>query len=202
MRIFEFCLIILFTFFLAGCAELAKQATPIVHQPPAWQDRANLLTKIQIWNIKARVAVQTYPRNEGGSANLQWRQYQKNYTLLLFGPLGVNSIKISGQPGNVSLETAEGRKFSAFSPELLLRQQTGWQLPISNLYYWIRGLPVPTLPSKKQWDAYHHLVRLDQTGWKVSFLSYHTVKQVEVPVKILLENERIKVKIKIDQWQF
>lgn len=201
MRILRSYIIILLAFGLTSCATLSEQPAAL-NQSISWQDRATRLVGIQTWDIKAVMAVRTNAGSEGGSANLQWQQNQQGYTMLLFGPLGADSIKISGQPGHVSLETADGKKFRASSPELLLAQQTGWQLPVSNLYYWIRGLPAPGLPGRKQFDAYNHLVRLYQQGWAIDFLRYSSVNQIDVPTKISLQNWRLKVKIIIKQWQF
>ncbi len=202
MHILKHHIVILLAFSsLTGCATLPEQPGA-QNRPMSWQDRAATLAKIQAWDIKAVMAVQTHAGTEGGSANLQWQQRYQNFTLLLFGPLGAGSMKIAGRPGYVLLETADGQTFSASSTEILLAQQTGWQLPVSDLYYWIRGLPVPGVPANKQFDAYHHLVKLNQQGWTIDFLRYSVVHQVDVPTKISLENWRIKVKMVIRQWDW
>jgi outer membrane lipoprotein LolB len=146
------------------------------------------------------MSIRTLANNEGGTANLKWQQHQQDYSLLLYGPLGADAVKVSGQPGHVTLETADGKKFNASTPELLLAQQTGWQLPVSNLHYWIRGLPASG-PRSMQFDADHHLIHLNQSGWTIDYLRYSTVSQLDMPAKLTLENARIKVKIVINQWQ-
>jgi outer membrane lipoprotein LolB len=200
MRILNLSIVILFAFTLAGCAALPPRA-PALNQPMSWQKRAAALAKIQNWDIHAVMAVRTSANNEGGSANLQWLQREQDYTILLWGALGADLIKLSGKPGHVLLETANGNKASAATPELLLLKQAGWQFPVSNLYYWIRGLPAPDSAAQKRFDAYHHLSRLEQQGWRVEFLHYTQVAQMDVPDKILLENWQIKVKIIIFQWK-
>ena len=199
MRILKLYFLLCLVCYLVGCA-----TTPPQYNPIAWKEREKILTGIQNWNINAVIALRTSAGNQGGSANLQWQQKYKNYTILVFGPLGANLVKLSGQlsdqPGSVSLETANGQKMTASNIEQLLAQQTGWQLPVSELYYWIRGLPVPNLPAQKQFDAYFHLIKLNQQGWTVSFLYYTTINQIDLPMKILLENSRMKIKMNINQW--
>jgi len=199
MRILKLYFLLFLVCYLAGCA-----ITPPHYSAITWKEREKILTGIQNWNINAVIAVRTSAGNQGGSANLQWQQKYKNYTILVFGPLGANLIKLSGQlsdqPGSVILETANGQKMTASSIEQLLAQQTGWQLPVSSLYYWIRGLSVPNLPAEKQFDPYFHLVKLNQQGWTVSFLYYTTINQIDLPMKILLENSRMKIKMNINQW--
>lgn len=200
MRILKLYFLLFLIANLAGCATAPNDHHPMM----TWPERATVLSGIKNWNIDGVIAVRTSAGsagNEGGSANLQWQQKNKNYTILIFGPLGADLTQLSGQPGHITLETANGKKITASSIEQLLTQQTGWQLPVSNLYYWIRGLPVPGQPAQKQFDPYFHLVKLNQQGWTVRFLRYTTTHQVDLPTKILLENWRMKIKINISQWQ-
>jgi outer membrane lipoprotein LolB len=200
-RILRFYIFLFLTLSLAGCTTLREQPSSL-NQPISWQARSTTLTKLQTWDISAVMAVRTQAGNQGDTANLKWQQHQQNYSLLLYGPLGAGAVKIFGQPGYVSLETADGKKFNAATPELLLAQQTGWQLPVSDLFYWIRGLPVKGTPSSMQFDSYHHLIHLNQAGWTIDYLRYSAVNQVDVPTKLTLENSRIKIKIIVNQWQF
>ncbi len=201
MRILKLSIFVFLVFSLASCTTLREQPSSL-NQSISWQERTMTLTKLQSWDISAIMAIRTHAGNEGGTANLKWQQRKKEYSLLLYGPLGADAIKISGQPGHVSLETADGKKFNASTPELLLAQQTGWQLPVSDLYYWVRGLPAKGSPANMQFDSYHHLIRLNQAGWTVDFLRYSAVNQIDVPTKMILENWRINVKIIVNQWQF
>ena len=96
---------------------------------------------------------------------------------------------------------ADGKKVNAASPEALLSQQTGYRLPVSNLYYWIRGLPVPNMSAKKRLDSENKLTELNQAGWFIQFLGYQQKGGVEMPDKIFLSNQTMTVKIVIHQWQ-
>jgi outer membrane lipoprotein LolB len=169
---------------------------------PTWGNRVQVLSNIEDWDLNALIAVRANATHDAGSANMSWKQSKQDYDILLFGPLGSNAVKLTGKPGHVSLETADGKKFNATSPEALLLQQSGWNLPVSNLFYWIRGLPVPKVPSQKSFDADNHLSELTQQGWVIKYLRYKTVGQVDVPDKILLANAKVNVKIVIKSWQF
>lgn len=201
MKKLRFYSAVFFAFFLSGCATVREQPAPL-SAPISWQERQTMLAQLRNWNIHAIMAVQTYIANEGGTANLKWQQNNQNYNLLLYGPLGANAVKITGQPGHVSLETAQGKKFTAKTPELLLAEQTGWRLPISDLYYWIRGLPAKGPSSAMQLDPFHRLIRLNQAGWAIDFLRYTSVNQMDLPAKLTLQNKDIKIKIIINQWEF
>lgn len=183
---------------IASCATVPTSLQP-QNKNLAWESRTQTLSAIQNWNVKGAVAIRT-PQN-AISASIQWQQHQENYHISLFGPLGSHSYELTGQPGAVTLAAANGQTFHAASAEELLAQQAGWRLPLANLRYWIRGLPVPNMPAEKQFDTYHHLVMLQQAGWAIQYLGFTSVNNIDVPNKIFLNNAQLNVKIVIYEWQ-
>ncbi len=192
-------IILISLLWLTGCASVPMQQQPPQNQSIPWGNRVQTLSGIENWDLKALIAIRA--AHAANSASLNWQQNKQNYTILLFGPLGTNSFALQGRPGQVQLQTANGKKFSAPNAETLITEQTGWQLPVSNLYYWIRGLPVPTLPAVKRYDSYNHLSLLNQQDWTIHYLSYVAVNNIDMPNKIVLENPQLRVKIIVTQWQ-
>ncbi len=183
---------------LASCATSPSSVAP-KNQQQNWDQRVQTLSSIQDWDLKALIAIRA--RKDGDSASLHWQQSKQRYTLNLFGPLGTNAYTLQGEPGKVTLQNPQGQIVSASSPELLVAQQTGWRLPVSYLRYWIRGLPVPGVPTTTQFDAYHHLSTLTQQGWNVQFLRYTSVGNIDLPSKIFITSPDLEVKIVIHHWQ-
>ncbi len=192
-------LVVCLSIFLASCASMTPQETAPKNETVSWENRAKTISDFQTWDLKALIAMRR--QNDAWSATLQWQQQHDRYHIALFGPLGTNSYEINGRPGNVVLSSANGKKASASNPETLLTQQVGWSVPVSNLFYWIRGLPVPNVPAQKQLDKYNHLISLQQQGWNIHYLSYTSVDHIDVPSKIFLDNPEMNVKIIINQWQ-
>ncbi|EKD73999.1 MAG: hypothetical protein ACD_45C00115G0002 [uncultured bacterium] len=197
---FRLMVIITSSLLLASCASLPTQPQPPQNQSLSWENRVSTLSGIQNWDLKGLIALRT--AKNAWSANWQWQQVKHTYMISLFGPLGSNSFRLTGNPQNVLLETADGKKITAAHPESLLTEQLGWQLPVSYLHYWIRGLPVPNLAARKQFDAYHHLTLLMQQGWTIRYLNYVSVGHTDLPSKIFLANRALQVKIIISQWKF
>ncbi len=183
-------------FLLSACGTLAPPSSKPLAM--SWALRRHALQEMSHWQLQGAIAVHT-PR-DGGSANLNWQQTGQTYTLSLYGPLGSNAVQVSGKPGFVTLQTAHGQQFSANSSEQLLYRQLGWKLPVSNLYYWARGLPAPNMPAKQEFDAYHRLVRLNQGNWQLWFKQYGVFNQRELPTKIVLTHPQLNIKIVIYQW--
>lgn len=187
-------------FGLAGCSTVSQttQQTPTTSvAPPAWKPRENSLTKINSWQIQGKIAVQT--AKDSGSATVNWTKRGQSYQVSLMGPLGTHSMKLNGRPGKVILTSSDGKTATAASPEQLLAQQWGFNIPVSYLNYWIRGLPAPGA-ANKQFDAQGRLKDLNQQGWHVQFIDYAQKKGVELPSKIFLASNSVKVKIIVYDW--
>ncbi|MDR3490727.1 MAG: lipoprotein insertase outer membrane protein LolB [Gammaproteobacteria bacterium] len=196
MKTIRYCLL-LTTLGLAACATTPAQIAPENKVLP-YSDRQQDLMHFKNWDINGKIAMRTEKDNL--SASLQWHQSINNYKISLFGPLGTYSLTLTGQPGHVNLESSDGKKVTARSPEALVNQQTGWKLPVSDLYYWVRGLAVPNVPAQKTLDAYHHLSELDQKGWHIQYLNYTTSHNLDLPTKIFMNHSGLNLKIIINEW--
>lgn len=191
-------LILIFT--LAGCTTVSQPTsqTPTTSvAPPAWKPRASSLAKINSWQIQGKIAVVT--AKDSGSATINWTKRNQNYQVSLMGPLGTHSMKLDGRPGKVILTSSDGKTYTAASPEQLLAEQWGFNIPVSYLNYWIRGLPAPG-NADKQFDAQGRIKVLNQQGWHVQFSDYLQKKGVELPSKIFLASNSVKVKIVVYDW--
>lgn len=183
-------------FLLTSCTTINAPVAP----PPSKISVAKRTPEeITSWNIQGAVGVRA-PSNSF-TATLDWQQYINHYTISLTGPLGTHAVRLIGGPHHVTLETADGKRVSSTSPEQLLREQTGWNLPVSYLYYWVRGLPVPNLTHQDRFDSEHRIVELNQAGFHVSFLRFATRDQIDLPSKILIAQPSLNIKIVINQWQ-
>lgn len=182
---------------LTSCATLPAPEAP-KNESISWDSRSSSLAKIKNWNLQGLVAIRT-PK-DAFSASMKWQQQARQYTILLSGPMGTSATQLIGSDHSVELTTADGKKFNAASPETLLAQQLGWQIPVSHLYYWIRGIPVPGLPANKHVDGFNHLTELTQDGFRIQYLRYSEVDHMDLPSKIYLNNRTLNVKIIISQW--
>lgn len=183
---------------LSACTTLSTPPAAPGEKIPL-KTRQTSLNQIQNWQINGKLAVRT--QRDAGSATVDWVQRQNSYTISLIGPMGTNSFKLTGRPGRVVLNTSDGKQLTASSPEDLLAQAWGYHLPVSNMKYWIRGLPVPGSMSNPHYDTYNRLTSLQQQGWNVQFLSYMTSNGMDVPSRISLSSPAMQVKIVVYQWK-
>lgn len=183
---------------LSGCSLTTPTSqTQAPSTAQTWRQHSQSVQKIQQWNMQGALGVRD--NQQGFSSNFQWQQQQENYQLNLFGPLGIGNARIQGSPGNVTLQTSKNQTFSANSPESLMQQQLGWQLPLSYLSYWVRGIPAPGVKADYQL-AQQRLQTLDQAGWHIQYLNYTNASGVSLPSKMYLTHPPLQVRIVIKQW--
>lgn len=184
---------------LTSCTTVAPPSAPSSTGGPSWKTREASLSRLQSWQLSGKIAVQT--AKDSGSASVDWWQNRGQYAVSLLGPLGTHGMKLSGRSGQVMLETADGKRFTAQNPEQLLAEQWGFHLPVSHLKYWIRGIPVPNLPYSSKFDGTNRLSSLTQGGWNVQFLDYTQTNSVDLPSKLVIQSAALKTKIIIYHWK-
>ncbi|MBU0455842.1 MAG: lipoprotein insertase outer membrane protein LolB [Pseudomonadota bacterium] len=185
-------------FILSGCATLPSSSAP--HNVyMSWQTRIRQLNTIQKWQLQGAMAIST--TQQSATAELNWRQLSAvRYQINLFGPIGIGSAEIKGNSQIVVLKTGRGERYQSKTPERLVYKALGWNLPVSSLFYWIRGLPVPNVPAQQRFDAYQHLSILNQQGWSIRYLRYTGVRKFDLPSLMQLQKSGVALKIVIKTW--
>ena len=185
---------------LAGCAGLtSREALQGQGDPAQWQAHKRQIAQLDGWQINGKIGIRA-PR-DSGSATLFWLQRQDYYDIRLSGPLGGGAARLTGRPGDILLEVANRGRYQAASPEALLREQLRLDLPVSNLLWWIRGLPAPDSRSRLTLDGDSHLARLEQDGWQVEYQRYAQQNGYALPERLKLYGQDLEVTLVIKDWQ-
>ncbi|WP_460120912.1 lipoprotein insertase outer membrane protein LolB [Pseudomonas sp. S2_C03] len=194
--------LIVFSFIalLAGCAGFgARESVQGQGDQAQWREHKAQLAGIDGWQINGKIGIRA-PK-DSGSGTLFWLQRQDYYDIRLSGPLGRGAARLTGSPGKVSLEVANQGRYEAPTPEVLLEEQLGWNLPVSHLNWWVRGLPAPDSKSRLTLDTDSRLAKLDQDGWQVEYLSYSEQNGYWLPERIKLHGADLDVTLVIKEWQ-
>ncbi len=182
---------------LSACTTLSVPSSSAHYQKQSWAQRRQALSHLQQWNIAGAFSIRQ--PNKSVIASYDWEQKGQNYRIHIQSSLDIYSVNIAGQPGRVTLWRSAKEYFTAQTPEQLMQQQLGWQLPVSSLYYWLRGLPAPG-NYHGQWDSYGHLIQLSQAGFTVQFSHYLSLNGVDVPQMLQISNPRVAMRIAIKRW--
>jgi outer membrane lipoprotein LolB len=177
---------------------------PGLTPPENLREHEKQLQAISTWQINGKLGIRT--ADDSGSASIKWTQEALVYQLNLSGPLGQKRMIITGQPGKVRMEQTGEPAREAESPEALIKKQLGWTLPVTQLAYWVRGLPAPKGRITRLEQNRDGLIALLQQGdWLISYTHYSNQtfndKTLALPGKIVAEYRDVRLTLVIRQWQ-
>lgn len=172
---------------LAGCA------TPDM--------RPGVVPESAGWRLSGRVGV--YFDNEAWHAHIDWVQMSEDFSLQLTGPLGQGIAQLKGTPYGVWLKHPDGTTRYAKDAETLLETETGWQLPLGGMRYWVRGEPLPGQNFTRENNPNGWITDLEQAGWAIQYGRHAPDGEngAMLPHRIVLTNGAVRVKLVVDRWQ-
>ncbi len=187
---------------LAGCGSMKMPSILGPDETPlgALEARSERLAEIEDWTANGRIAVRTL--EESWSARVSWTQRGEAYRLRLSGPLGQGAAQLVVRPGAVELRTADDTRYTAETPEELLRAHLGWSIPLDGLRYWLMGIPDPNVePGLLDVDENGRLTRLDQSGFTISYHAWREHGDIPMPTRLDFESPRLTGKVAVSSWE-
>ncbi|HJW46823.1 MAG TPA: lipoprotein insertase outer membrane protein LolB [Lysobacter sp.] len=150
------------------------------------------------WSLTGRIAVSTGAK--GGSGRIDWNQQGANYEVALSAPVTRQSWRLSGNTAWARLEGLEGGTREGIDAARLLREATGWDIPVVALADWVRGLRSQALGAAVvRYGVDHRLAQLEQGGWTIRYVWPQTAGAA-LPQRIDAVRRDAKVRLLIDQW--
>jgi outer membrane lipoprotein LolB len=177
-----------------GCTTINQSPSRPTSKTPV-HHHANHLTS---WQLTGAIAAKQ--RQKGWSASLTWEQFNSShYRLSLFGPMGGNAVTIEKNGALVTYQEGQHIEKSKHI-ETLVYQKTGQKLPLSHLFYWVRGIKSPTGSAIESRDQDGHLITLKQAGYILSYSHYENINGYDLPTKIHIEHQNGWLKLMIKNW--
>ena len=171
--------------------------SPETHQA---QRETGLAAKTQ-WSLQGRVALSN--GRDGGSGRIDWSQDGTRYAVSLSAPITRQSWRLSGDDRSAQLEGLEGGTRVGTDPAELLREATRWEIPVTALSNWVRGLRAATDqgPASLQFGADGRLSRIEQGGWTIDYSGWHAgAAGIELPGRLDARRGDASVRLVIDSW--
>jgi outer membrane lipoprotein LolB len=202
-------LAILLLALLTSCTSLDKQY-PGIANPNFAQHQAAVLTQ-QNWQLQGRLNVvqqKTHQNKQSDTVAIHWQQQAEHVDLTLRSVvLGLGTTQIVGSDTGLTINRAGQESVSLPNLQSLTRDYLNFEFPASYLLYWVRGLPVPELPVRTEFDDKNLLTTLHQRDhqgrtWELSFDRYTAVDSQPMPGRIRLNTDNLQLTFLIDEWQF
>lgn len=163
---------------------LALQAcasAPPAASNPNWAALQTRLESLESWRLRGRVNVRY--QGDSHTPRIDWQQDRSDYRIRLWGTFNAGNTLIEGSENGVSLDS-QGRTSRAATPEGLILRELGYELPVSSLSYWIKGLPAPDSRYNLAFDELNRLSELTQEGWLIRYPDPRQYGQLTLPRRI------------------
>jgi outer membrane lipoprotein LolB len=122
----------------------------------------------------------------GGQAQFVWNQTGQPFTLQLLNPFGGEEARLSFSAGEYRLKMPREPWEVSHSIESLFEEKMGWSAPVAHLAYWIKGIPVPNVPSTVSHNKAGMRI-IKQAHWTITYLSAIRVDGLLLPASMVLE---------------
>lgn len=186
-------LVLLSALFLIGCAQ--QPLSPVDN----FERYRQALSEIETWRLQGKMNLRVPGESE--TVRVNWSNSPDGYSIRLSGSLGVGATWIHGDQYGVRMERGGQAPIVAASAEDLVYNQLGRDLPISDLHYWVRGLPAPyPRPTSTHFAPEGMLTHLAQAGWDIEYSNFHAVGPWNLPGKILARRDDLRLTLLISNW--
>ena len=156
-------------------------STTLSTSDQSWTEQRTLIEQSGDWQLRGRVNVRY--QDESHTPRIQWQQQDDKYRIRLWGTFNVGNTIIMGEPNLVTMEH-DGKILTATSPEDLILENLGYELPVSYLEFWIRSLPSPNSESELEFNNLNNLSVIKQDGWEVSYPEVRQFNGITLPRRV------------------
>ncbi len=189
------------TLFLAACA---TPQLPITETSRALADKLQQQNQhLNSWQLTGRASVVT--EQTAYYFNVFWKQNQQQYDLRFEAPLVSEAILLTGHEGFAELRLNKHKTIRGINPDQLITQAMGFNIPVTGLHSWVRGIAHKNSESQLQIKANGQTKEIRQDGWLIEYSDWGLFKinnkQYSLPSDIHLTHEQIKIRIRPSQWQ-
>lgn len=190
---------LLLALLLAGCASQKQRETAALPNQAAYDARAAAWQGITAWTLTARLGLND--GDQGGSGRLDWRVDGAESSLSFRGTLGRGSWRLELDGEGAVLYLADGEVIRDDSVSELVRRESGLEIPVEALHWWVRGLAQPGGGQALALDGEGLPVTLRQGGWLIRYEKFMEEGGLTMPRKLEATRDHYSVKLSVSRWR-
>jgi len=182
---------------LAGCAGQDTRETG----PLSWLEHRGRMQELIHWTARGKLALRSSERAD--AATSQGQQQGQSTRLHLSGPMGVSATTITSDGLQMEVRQGEERRTFDISTPNAIALNTGWDLPLHALPFWLKGIPTPDTPIQLlELDPDRNLLRkLQQDDWEIHYEQYQQFNELTLPTRLRIQRGATSARMIIRQWQ-
>lgn len=155
------------------------------------------------WQMTGRAALSN--GSEGGSGRIEWRQGARRSVVTLSAPVTRQSWTLVVDAAGARLEGVPDGPLRGTDATLLLRDATGWEIPVTALGCWLRGAPARPEQSGEARIAFATdllPLRIEQGGWTIDYAAWAMDQSsgVMLPSRVSAQRGDSRVRLIVDRW--
>lgn len=186
------------TLILAACAPVPVRKPGTATQLAAQAAREQMLGAQRDWSLDGRFAASD--GQHGGSGGIAWQQNGQQYEFTLRAPVTGKTVQLSGGPNGAVLTGAGRQPLTGRDAGEVLNAEFGWDVPVADLAWWVRGLRAPGRPAILTFGANGLPATLDQDGWHVDYRDWYAERSPPLPRKVYASRDPYTVRVMVEQW--
>jgi len=180
---------------LLSCAGAVRMDAPVISE---WDARRAVLESLSEWEFTGSINVRD--AEEAHSSRIRWRQNNELYRINLWGTFNIGATEVNGKPGEVRIDQEGEEPIITDTPEQLLYDRIGYELPVTELNFWIKGIPAPGPSQELSFADNQQLLSFVQAGWRVDYLGYTNFGQQTLPTRIRVQKPPLRLDLIRLNW--
>ncbi|WP_249328019.1 lipoprotein insertase outer membrane protein LolB [Pseudoalteromonas sp. S4488] len=184
----------MFFLFIGGCAQKISTVDYIY---PDWKSR---LEQQAQWQVQGKMAFISTEQRQ--SANLNWQHDEQYSDMVLTSFIGTRILSLKQNAQGAELEY-DDNVYTDRDASMLLYRLTGFSIPLDNAAKWLKGTVENDQASYDEQGRLKSLIWQANNGqqWQITYSDYIKQDGYWLPVKLSLKNNKIRIKIQLNDWQ-
>jgi outer membrane lipoprotein LolB len=151
------------------------------------------------WSFRGKIAIRMVRNGVSDNTNLQilWRQKNQQSDVHLLGPFGQSVAHFFATDESIQYEIPAGSGLATAGNITEVERSLGWKLPLKEMKFWVRGLPVPELPHRIDFDDQGLPESLEQSSWKIDYRRFDNGS----PTKTIFSRDSVRISLVIKEWR-
>lgn len=137
---------------------------------------------------------------KGYNARLRWVQQGPVFNMFLSGPIGIGQTQVLGHPGIATVRQGGGEQIFD-DPAEALSSAFGFRAPLSELRFWVAGVPAPGPGFTEYGPPEGAVRRFDQSGWQVLVRDLFDTPAGALPKRVTLTRGKTRLKLVLSDWE-
>ncbi|MBY6205406.1 outer membrane lipoprotein LolB [Halomonas denitrificans] len=182
---------------LAGCATVRE-----AREEGAWLDeRERWLAAHPVWSVSGRLGLSDGER--GGSLAFDWSADGERHRVHLRTLAGGQQWRLDFGPDGARLVGSDLEEWHGPDADRLVREATGWPIPVRWMRRWLVGLPAPDRAALRYAED-GTLAALTIDDWALDFqrLSVPPGYSVLMPARIEARHPPYRIRAALSGWSF